>query len=418
MQVTKKNLSDTKVQLSVVADASLLATAKKEALNHLAEELKLPGFRQGKAPAALVEKNINQATLQTEFLDRAMNAAYGAALEKERLRPVAQPKVEVKKFVAFDTLELNFEVEVIGSVVLPDYKKVKLAKPEAKVTAKDIDGVVEQLRKRESQKKEVTRAAKLGDEVTLDFKGVDAKTKEAIKGADGSDYPLPLGSKTFIPGFEEEVIGLKKGDVKTFVITFPADYGVPSLQKRKVEFTVTVKNVQELVLPPMDDALASKVGPFKSVAELKEDIKRQMSIEKQSQAEREFTEELLLDITKKAKVSIPESLVEEQLDRIVTEQKQNLMYRGQTWKEFLEEQSLTEEDYRKKQKTDAELRVKAGIVLGEIAEQEKIVVTAEELEIRMQILKGQYADAQMQTELDKPEARREIASRLVSEKTV
>jgi trigger factor len=418
MQVTKKNLSDTNVQLTVVADASQLAAAKKETLEHLAGEMKLPGFRQGKAPAALVEKNAEPTALQTEFLDRAMNAVYGAALDQENLHPVAQPKVEVKKFVPYTTLELVFEVEVVGAVTLPDYKKMKKTKAEAKVTAKDVDGVIDQLKKREAEKKDVDRAAKLGDEVWIDFKGVDAKTKEAIKGADGKDYPLPLGSKTFIPGFEEEVVGLKKGAEKTFVITFPDDYGVPSLQKRKVEFTVTVNKIQELSEPKLDDALAAKVGPFKTVAELKADIKKQLEVEKSKQADREFTDELLLDITKKAKVTIPASLLEEQVERLVNEQKQNLMYRGQTWKEFLEEQGLTEDEYRKKQGPDAELRVKAGIVLGEIAEKEKIVVTPEELEIRMQLLKGQYPDAQMQAELDKPESRREIASRLVSEKTI
>jgi trigger factor len=418
MQVNKKNLSDTKVQLTVEADAKLLAAAKKETLEHLAADMKLPGFRPGKAPAAIVEKNANPTTLQTEFLDRAMNAVYAAALDQEKLRPVASPKVEVKKFVPFTTLELVFEVEVIGEVTLPDYKKMKKAAPEIKITPKDVDGVIEQLKKREAVRQDVDRPAKAGDEVWIDFVGTDAKTKEPIKGADGKDYPLPLGSNTFIPGFEEEVVGLKPGAEKSFVITFPADYGVPSLQKRKVEFKVTVKKIQELAEPKLDDALAAKVGPFKTVAELKADIKKQLEIEKTKQAKREFTDELLLDITKKSKVSLPASLLDEQVDRLVNEQKQNLMYRGQTWKEFLEEQKLTEEAYRKKQLPDAELRVKAGIVLGEVAEKEKIVVTAEELEIRIQLLKGQYTDAQMQAELNKPESRREIASRLVSEKTI
>jgi trigger factor len=418
MQAKKKNLSETKVQLRVVAGADQLKAVKKETLDHLAHDMKLPGFRQGKAPAAMIEKNANPATLQTEFLDRAMNVVYAAALDQEKLRSVGQPKVEVTKFVPFDTLELEFEVEVVGDVTLPDYKKIKKTKSEAKVTAKDIDGVIAQLKKREAEKKEVARAAKVHDEVWLDFKGVDAKTKEPIKGADGKDYPLTLGTNTFIPGFEEEIVGLKKGDQKTFTITFPEDYGVPSLQKRAVEFTITVHKVQELVEPKMDDAFAAKIGPFKTVDDLKKDIKKQLETEKKNQAEREFTDELLLDITKKSKVALPESLLDEQVDRLVKEQKQNLMYRGQTWQEFLDEQKLTEEEYRKKQLPDAELRVKAGLVLGEIAEKEKIIVTAEELEIRMQLLKGQYPDAQMRAELDKPEARREIASRLVSEKTI
>ena len=418
MQVTKKNLSDTNVQLTVIADAEQLQAAKKATLDHLAADVKLPGFRQGKAPATMVEKHADPTALQTEFLDRAMNLVYGTVIDQENLRPVSQPKVDIKKFVPFDTLELTFEVEIIGKIVLPDYKKMKKTRPVVKVTAKDVDGVISQLLKRDAEKKDVDRAAKQDDEVLLDFAGVDHKTKEAIKGADGKNYPLTLGSKTFIPGFEEEVVGLKKGAEKTFTITFPEDYGVPSLQKRKVDFTITVHKIQELVEPKLDDAFAAKVSPNKTVEALKGDIKKQLEIEKKNQAEREFNDEILLDITKKTKVTLPVSLVDEQIDRLVAEQKQNLMYRGQTWQEFLDEQKLTEEQYRESLREDAELRVKAGLVLGEIAEREKVAVSPEELEIRMQLLKGQYSDAQMQAELDKPESRREIASRMMSEKTV
>jgi len=418
MQVNKKNLSDTKVQLTVVADATILKAAKKAALEHLAHDAKMPGFRPGKAPLSMIEKSVDQPTLQTEFLDRAMNAAYVAALDDQKLRPVAQPKVEVKKFVPFDTLELEFEVEVVGDVTLPDYTKIKKTKEAVKVEAKDVDEVLNQLKKREAGKQDVDRAVKNGDEATIDFKGVDTKTKEVIKGADGKNHPLGIGSKTFIPGFEEEIVGMKKGEEKTFTITFPADYGVPSLQKCKVDFTVTVTNVQEVVEPKMDDTFAAKVGPFKTVKELKDDITKQLNAEKQQQADRAFTDDLLIDITKKSKVTIPDSLIDEQVDRLVDEQKRNLMYSGQTWEEFLEAQDLTEEAYRVKQRDDAELRVKAGLVLGEIADREKIEVTPEELEIRMQLLKGQYPDEQMRAELEKPEARRDIASRLVSDKTI
>lgn len=418
MQVTKKNLSDTKVQLEVKADDATLTSIKEEVLQHLAQDMRLSGFRQGKAPLALVEKNANPATLQTEFLDKAINAVYGKAIDDQKLRPVSQPQVKIVKFVPFSTLELEFEMEVVGEIKLPDYKKTKKAKKTIKVTAKDIDEVLDQLRTREAEKKDVDRAAKTGDQVWIDFTGVDAKTKEPIKGADGKDYPLILGSKTFIPGFEEELIGLKKDDKKTFVITFPKDYSVPSLQERKVEFAITVNKIMEVVEPKLDDAFAAKVGPFKTINALKDDIKTQLQSEKQYQADREYADELLREITAKAKAAVPAILVDEQVERIITDLKQNLLYRAQTWAEYLEEQGVSEEEYRTKQRPEAELRVKAGLVLGEIAEQEKIRVTPEELEIRIQLLKGQYPDAKMQEELAKPESRREIASRMVSEKTM
>lgn len=418
MQVTQKNLSETKVQLTITADAKLLDAAKQEALQHVAKNVKLQGFRDGKAPLSLVEKSADPAALQSEFLDIAMNRVYVEALDKNKLRPVAQPQVTVKKFVPFDTLELEIEVEVVGKVTLADYKNVKVEKPETKVTAKDITGVIDGLRTREAEKKDVTRAAKDGDEVSIDFKGVDTDTKEPIQGADGKDYPLVIGSNTFIPGFEPEVIGLKAGEEKTFDIVFPDDYGVKALQKRKVTFTVTAKSVKEVVPATVNDEFAAKVGPFKNVDELKADIKKQLETEESYQADREFADKLILKIAEESTVAIPETLIDEQLERIEGEERQNVMYRGQTWQEHLEGEGVTEEEHRARMRPDAELRVKAGLILSEIAEAEKLTVTPEEVEIRLQLLKGQYPDQQMQAELDKPENRRDIASRILSEKTI
>jgi trigger factor len=418
MQAVKKNISDTKVQLTLTADAALLANVKQRTLDHLAHDVKLPGFRAGKAPSHLVEKNINPATLQTEFLDRAMNELYSAALDEHKLRPVSQPEVKVSKFVPFDTLEIELTVEVVGDVKLPDYKKIKLAKKPVKVTAKDIDGVLAELGKREAEKKEAKRAAKAGDEVVMDFSGTDAKTKEAIAGTDGKDYPLTLGSNSFIPGFEEQLVGLKAGDEKSFDIVFPKDYHSAAFQNRKVTFAITVKKVNEIVAPTIDDAFAAKAGPFKNLDELKADVKKQLESEKQQDADRLYADELIKKVTDEATVALPESLIDEQVTRLVTDQKQNILYRGQTWPEFLKAEGKTEEEYLKSLRPDAELRVKAGLVLAEIAGEEKVQVTPEELDMQMQLLRGRYSDKEMQAELEKPETRREIASRIISEKTI
>lgn len=418
MQVTKKNLSDTKVQLKLTADAATLTHVKQETLEHLAHDMKLPGFRPGKAPLNIVEKNANPSLLQTEFLDRAMNHLYAAALEQENLRPVSQPEVKIEKFVPYDTLEMTVEVQVVGAVKLPDYKKMKFDKKPVKITAKDVDEVIRQLKLREAEKKDVDREVRQGDQAWIDFSGVDAKTKEPIQGADGKEYPLAIGSGTFIPGFEENIVGLKAGESKEFTIQFPADYGVKALQKRNVTFTVTVTKVQEVTEPKIDDAFAAKVGPFKTAEELKEDIKKQLASEKEYQADREFVDQIITKITEQAEVAIPEVLVDEQVERLERDQRQNLVYRGQTWQEYLEAEGVNEEEYRTKLRPDAELRVKAGLVLAEIAEAEKITVTPEELEMQLQMYKAQYPDQKMQAELDKPEARREIASRMMSEKTL
>lgn len=418
MQVQKKKLSDTKIELHIVADDALLHEVKQQVLKHLAKHVKTAGFRQGKVPLTLVEKQIDPATLQTEFLDEAVNRLYIAALQTEKVRPVSQPEVSLKKFVPFSTLEVDATVEAVGDVKLPDYTKVKVTKKEVKITDKDITEVIDALRDRVAERKEVKREATEGDEVVIDFKGVDAKTKDPINGADGKGYPLVLGSSSFIPGFEDNLVGMKAGEEKSFTITFPADYGVKSLQSRKVTFTVNATTVHEIVRPKVDDDFAEKVGPVKTVTDLKADIKQQLEYEKQTQAERDFESDILEQITDKAEVAIPKVLVDEEIARVELDEKQNLMYRGQTWEEHLKEEGVTEAEHFEQKRTGAEKNVKAGLVLTEIADAEGITVTPDELEVRLQVLKGQYQDKQMQAELGKPENRREISNRMLTEKTL
>lgn len=418
MHASKESLSPTTFKLTILGDEADLAVTKQAVLTKLSRNVKVPGFRPGKAPAHLVEKQLDQSLLQTEFLEQAVNALYVRALQEQNVRPATPPEITITKFVPFTLLEFTAEVEAIGEVKLADYKKIKLDATPVKVTAADVNDLIENLRTRGAERKEVTRAAKQGDELLIDFRGVDAKSKKPISGADGKAYPLVLGSQSFIPGFEDNLIGAKAGETKTFDITFPAEYGVSALQKKKVTFTVTVQKVQELVKPKLDDDFATKVGPFKSVEDMKADIKRQLTAEREAEAQRAYDNELLEKIAAKSEVAIPKALVEEEIDRIEEEEKRNVIYRGQTWQEHLADEGLSAEEHREKNRPAAELRVKAGLLLGQIAEAEQIDVTPEEVDVRMQLLRGQYSDPAMQAELAKPEARRDIASRMMTEKTL
>ena len=418
MQVTTKQLSDTSTKLTISADAKDLAAIKQHALEKLAPRVKIPGFRAGKVPMELAEKNLDPNLLQTEVLDEAINHLYGDAVSEKQIRVVAQPKVELKKFVPYTELEFTAEVTTLGKITMPDYTKPTAKKSVEKVTAKDVNEVLDRLQTQTAEYTEVDRAAKKGDRVNIDFEGSDSKG-EAVDGATGKDYPLALGSNTFIPGFEDNVIGMKKGEEKTFTIPFPKDYGVKALQGKKVTFKVTANKVEESKLEKPDDAFAAKVGPFKNMDELKADIEKQIAVERDKQAQLDFETQLVRDIVAKTKVVLPRELIDEQLEVVEREFKQNLLYRGETLSEFLAADGKTEEEYKKTELTPAaEERLKAGLVLSEIAEREKITVTPEELEIRLQIMKGQYTDPKMQAELEKPESRREVASRLVTEKTI
>jgi trigger factor len=417
MQVKRTHPTDTEAVLNIIATPQELDGIKQHTLGHFRNRVKIAGFREGKAPLELIEKNVDEATLQSEFLEEAINQLYVQAVQSEKIRPVTNPEVKITKFVPYTTLEFEVKVAVIGEIKIPDYKKVKKAKPEVKVAADEVKDVIKNLQTRAAEKKDVDRAAKLGDQVYIDFKGTDAKG-EPVPGADGNDYPLVLGSNSFIPGFEENIVGMKAGEEKSFELTFPKDYHAKELAGAKVTFAVTATKVQEVVEPKLDDAFAASIGPFKTVEELKKDIKKQLEVERETEVNRLFENELIGELADKTQVSIPKAIVDEQIDRIEDQERQNLVYRGQTWEEHLTEEGITAEEHHEQKRPEAERGIRASLLLAEIAEAEGLDVTPEELEIRMQLLKGQYPDQGMQAELDKPENRRDIASRMLTEKTV
>ena len=417
MQVTKTDNSPTNVTLLISGDAPELAKIKDHVLGHFVKQVRVPGFRAGKAPLNMVEKNVDPARLNDEFIEHSLNELFRSAVAQLKLRPVGQPEITIKKFVPYTQLEFEAKIDTVGKIKIPNYKTIKLPKKKAEVTAKDVTDVIENLRKQAAERNDVDRAAKAGDEVWIDFKGVDSKG-EPVAGAEGKAYPLILGSNTFIPGFEDNLVGAKPGEDREFTVSFPKDYGVTALQSKKVTFSVHVNSVQEVVLPKVDDEFAAKAGPFTSLKDLKSDIKKQVQSEKQYQVDRDYENQLIQKVTDKAEVDIPESLVENQLMRMEEEEKQNLTYRGLTWQEHLNQEGITEEEHRNRHRADAEARVKAGLVLSEISDQEGIDVMPEELEIRVQMLKGQYQDPQMQAQLERPESRQDIAARMLTEKTI
>jgi trigger factor len=417
MRAEKTDLGLTKVKLIVKADATDMEPVKNHVLAHFRHQVQVPGFRAGSAPLAMVEKSVDQKRLIDDFMEHALNQFYTQAIKHYDLRPVGNPNVQLKKFVPFSELEFEIETETIGSVLLPDYKKIKIDKKKAAVAAKDVSEVIDSLRQRLAEREEVKRPAEKGDELIIDFNGADSAGKP-VSGTDAKDYPLVLGSGSFIPGFEENLIGSKPSDKKKFEVKFPADYAAAALQNKDVTFSVDVKKINRLKQPKLDDDFAAKAGPFKTVTELKADIKKQLQLERQQQLDRDYENRLITEVVAQSKIEVPQGMIDEDVMRMEDEEKRNLAYRGQTWQEHLKEEGVTEQQHRERQRPRAEERIKAGIVLGEIAEKEKITVNPSEVEMRLQILKGQYQDAAMRDELDKPEAKRDIENRLLTEKTI
>lgn len=417
MQVTRNDISETQVELTITLDTKELTKAKERALRQLAGKVKAPGFRAGKAPLSVVEQQVDSSQLEAEVIQSAANEHYQTVIGEQSLKVLSSPEVVISKFVPYESLEFKATVSVMPKVKLGDYSKIKKTLKKATVTAKDVAEVVENLRKRSSEKKEVTRAAKNGDEVVIDFEGTDAKGA-AVAGASGKDYPLTLGSGSFIPGFEEGLVGLKAGATKKLDLTFPKEYHAPSLAGSKITFDVTVKTVQELTQPEANDAFAATVGPFKTLKDLEKDIKAQLEEQKVTEAINQLKDEIVEELVKKTTLTLPEVLVTDQISMLEHDFAQNLLYRGITKPEYLKQEGFKDEDEwkLKELKPQAERRVSVGIVLAEVAEKEKITIADEELSSRVALYKNQYG--KQADQFDTPEMQREVASRLLTEKTV
>lgn len=419
MNTIVKNLSDTKVELTITLGKEELDAAEKVALSKLAKTVKVPGFRKGKVPPSVAAKNVDPEMLSQQTLEDALSKAVAQAYMDKGIQALDRPAVEIKKFVPGQELEFTAEAEILPTVVLGDYKKLKVEKEKISVSDKEVTDIIERMQKGMGEKKPVDRAAKDGDEVKIDFVG--KKDDIAFDGGTGTDYDLTLGSNSFIPGFEEGIVGKKPGETFDLKLKFPDTYHVADLKGADVVFTTTLKEVKEVVLPELTDEFAAQVGPFKTVDELKTDIKRELTSQKERESNEKLKDSLVKQLVEVSKVPVPEILVNDQSESIERDMTQNLMYQGITLDQYLENKGFeSKEKWLKTEVYDAaEKRVQAGLALAELSKAEKIEATSKELEEHVAMYKTQYANnPQMVAQFDQPEARRDIANRLLTEKTV
>jgi len=410
--------SDTKVDLTVTLTAAELTDAKKAALAKLAKTVKVAGFRQGKVPPAVAEKHLAPGVLDSEVLERAVNKAVIEILNTEDFQAIDRPNVEVTKYEPGSELVFTASIEILPEVTLGDYKTLKVTSEKVAITAKDVTEVIDRMRTNMSEKQPVERAAKNGDEAIIDFVGKDEKG-EAVAGAAGNDYALVLGSQTFIPGFEEGIVGKKPGETFELPLTFPKDYHADRLAGAKVTFEVTLKTLNEVILPTVDDDFAQKVGPFKNAAELKADVKRELTTQKERERDNKVKDQLVEQLVKVSTVPVPEILIADQQKSIERDAIQNLMYQGLTLEQYLKQEGMTKEEWQEKELKEAAVRrVQVGLALAELSKVEKIEPSKDELEARHQELLQQYPDPKLRAQLDTPEARRDLANRLLTEKTI
>jgi len=289
-----------------------------------------------------------------------------------------------------------------------------------KATDKDVGEILDRMREGMAEKASVDRAAKDGDEVVIDFVG--KKDDIAFDGGTAKDYTLKLGSNSFIPGFESGIVGHKTGETFDLKLAFPKDYHVADLAGADVVFTTTLKEVKEAKLPELNDDFAKKADKrFKTLKELKADIEREVSDQKERQSLDTFKDELVSKLIDVSTVPVPAVLLDDQVRSIEQDMTQNLMYQGLTIEQYITNKKFSDkDDWREKEVIPAATkRVQAGLVLSELSKVEKIEASADELADHINLYKQQYAsNPDMVKRFDEPEAQRDIANRLLTEKTV
>lgn len=419
MKTTVKKLSDTKVELTISLGSEELSAAEQVALTKMAADVKVPGFRKGKVPVSVAAKHVNPAALQEQTLDNALSKAVAEAFMAEKIQALDRPAVDVKKFVPGQELEFTAEVEIIPPVKLGNYKKLKAKRQAVEVEDKEVEEIITRMRENFTEKTEVKRAAKEGDEAVIDFTG--KKDDVPFDGGAAKDFALKLGSGQFIPGFEEGVVGHKAGETFDLKLTFPKDYHAKELAGADVVFTVTLHKVNELSLPEVNDEFAAKCGPFTSADELKADIKREITAQKEREADEKLKDDLVGELAEASKVALPELLIDDQIRSIEQDLMQNLMYRGLTLDSYLQTQKFTDkDDWRAKEaRPAAEKRVKAGLVLAELSKELGVEVSHEELSAQIEAMKQQYGkDPKIAERFNDPNVHRDIANRMITDKTV
>ncbi len=406
----------TSVTLTISVDQDLLGSARTQTIDKLRAKVKVAGFRPGKAPDNIVEREVGVNQVASEALEVAVMQSYAKAMAEHKVEVIAPPEVSVTKFVPYTELEYTAKVDVMPAITLADYRNFKMSKQTVQVETSEINQTIEDLRKRLAVKTPVKRAAKSGDEVTLDFEG--KKDGVPVEGAAAKNHVLQLGSNSFIPGFEEELIGLASGDKKEFTVTFPKDYHQKDLAGQPVTFEVSIGGVKEVVLPAVDDAFAAQIGQFKDINQLRSDIKMRLDQEKKEAAEQEFEQKVLEQLVDKSKYSVPKRLSDQQMERMKEELSQRLAASGLDFDKYLALAGKNAGQMESEMRPQAEKRVALAMILSHIAKQESISVSPSEIEAEVARLKSTYKDPQMQHELDEPTILEDVHNHLLASRTI
>lgn len=376
--------------LTVEVPAEEVNAGLDKAFKKVVKEINVPGFRKGKMPRQMFEKRFGVESLYQDALDFILPDAYANAVEEAGINPVDRPEIDIETIEKGQPLVFTAKVIVKPEVELGEYKGLEASKPDTEVTDEDIEN---QLKENQERMAELTvkedEAIVEGDTAVIDFEGfVDG---EAFEGGQGNDYSLEIGSNSFIPGFEEQLVGVKAGEEKDVEVTFPEEYHAAELAGKAATFKVKVNEVKGKELPELNDEFAKEIDPeVESLEALRTKMKESLIAEKKSAADATLRDELVQKAAENATIDIPHAMIHTEMDRMMSDFEQRLTQQGMNLELYFQFSGQDEAALREQMHGDAETRVRVSLTLEAIAEAENMQVTSEDIDKELEKMAAQF----------------------------
>lgn len=389
MNVTVERVEN-EATLKITAPAAVVNDGFKKAVAKIANNVNIPGFRKGKAPRNIIEMHYGKEAVKQEAFEIVANKAYSDALDQEKLIPVSDPKVEESTFEEGKDMELTIKVTLKPEPELGEYKGLHVEKEAVEVTDEAVEDAVNELRKRNAKMvaAEDDAVIEKGDFAIIDFAGtVDG---EPFSGGEGKGYPLEVGSNSFIPGFEDQLVGLKKGDSTDVEVTFPEEYFVKELAGKEAVFKVNIQDVKRRELPELTDEYVAANSDFKTVDELRANYKERMQKSAEENAKVAYERALIDLAVANAKFTVPEIMIEDRISQMVDEMKMSLESRKMTMEMYMQYTGMDMDKIRENQRPVAEENVKTDLVLDAIAKAENIQVDMADVDAEIAAIASQH----------------------------
>lgn len=417
MNVEKNNLERSEIELNVELSLDEFRPYIEQGAKKVSKEVKIDGFRPGQVPYEVLKQKIGEMSILEESARIAINKTLPKVIDEHvEGQPVGQPRVDITKLAPDNAMSYKVVVALLPDVKLGDYKDLKIKDKEVKVDDKEVERMLDDLKNMRGAEKLVAREIKDGDKAMVDIQMY--LDKVPVEGGQSQDTAVAIGKEYIVPGFDKQLLGAKKGDVKEFTLPYPQDFHMQNLAGKKVEFKVTVKDVYEIETPQLDDKFAQGFG-MKNLEDLKKNVKSNIEQQKQQEVRQQVEREMLDKIIEKTKFGdIPQVLVEHESDVMISELEHTVSQQGAKFEDYLASLGKTKDQLALDMMPDAVKRVKVSLLIREVAEAEKMQATKEEIDEHIEHMKGHYKDNQdILSRLDS-QTYRDYASNVLTSKKV